>query len=424
MTRRSGRDPRNPWAVLAYTVADDRSDSSGLDASARKELRAICHAADTLGDVSVAVQTDFKRTKGIYRAVVAPTLAGRTRHQGFRPARAAAHPLWRDIATGLDRTRLRLLEEDADLNAARPRVLRSFLRFGQRECPADQYVVFFYGHGYGPVGVFFDADAGEDDAAANTLSLSGLADSVEAVGQEAAVVVFRVCEVNTLETAYQLRDAAKFMIASQSVVPIAGVWPWESFMSSLVPGASASDVAQAMTRQLALFLRAPENRKPFRDVPYSLIDLSAAHAIAKPLRAIANALDAGRERRGFATACAKALEASRVGRPDDPKNPGDPTLLDVPTLCDRLGRLSRFPEVAGPARALGALVAERLVKWHASRLGRHRGIAIFYRPTTRLQVKHSHVYGDDTAASDARNYRRLALSKATGWDRVALRPLG
>jgi hypothetical protein len=407
--------------VLAYTVADDRSDGDGIDASARRELRAICHAADYFGEMGVAAQVDFKRSTGVFRGVVAQTLQKKRSYPGFKAARAESHPLWRDIEARLKHSRLRVLEEDVDLNAARPNVLRSFLHFGQGECPADQYVVFFYGHGYGPVGVFFDADAGED---ADTLHLSGLANSVEAIGDSAAVIVFRVCEVNTLETAYQLKDAAKFMIASQSVVPIAGVWPWETFMSGLFQGATASDVAQSIVRQLALFLEEPAHRTPFADVPYTLIDLGAAHAIAKPLKALANALDAGRDQKAFASACSRALEASRVGFPDDPKNPGDPALLDVPTMCDNLGRLARYPAVSGPARALGAVVSRRLVKWHSSRHGLHRGAALFYQPTTRRQIKHSHIYDQDNAAKDGRNYRRLALSQATGWDRIALRPLG
>lgn len=413
---------RNPWAVLAYTVADDRSDGDAIDASARRELQAICQAADYFGEMSVAAQVDFKRSRGVFRGVVAETLQKKRRYEGFKAARALSHPLWRDIESRLKHSRLRLLEEDVDLNAARANVLRSFLRFGQAECPADQYVVFFYGHGYGPAGVFFDADAGEDEA--DTLQLSALADSVEAIGDRAAVIVFRVCEVNTLETAYQLKDAARFMIASQSVVPIAGIWPWETFMSGLFPGAAPADVAQSIAGQLALFLRAPENRTPFADVPYTLIDLGAAHAIAKPLKALANALDAARDRKACAAACSNALEASRVGFPDDPKNPGDPALLDVRTMCDRLQKLSRYPAVSGPARALGEVVEKRLVKWHSSRHGVHRGTALFYKPTTKRQIAHSHVYDEGAAVKDARNYRRLALSQATGWDRIALRPLG
>ena len=413
---------RRPWAVLAYTVADDRSTGDLIDASTRKELEAICHAADFFGEMSVAAQVDFKRSSGVFRGVLAETLQNERRYEGFARIKARSHPLWRKIDGRLEHFKLRVLEEEIDLNAARPNVLRNFLRFGQQECPADQYVLFFYGHGYGPLGLFFDADAGLDDA--KTMQLGGLADSVEALGDRAAVIVFRVCNVNTLETAYQLKDAAKFMVASQSVVPIAGIWPWETFLTGLFPGAEAGDVAQSIARQLALFLKVPANRTPFADVPYTLIDLGRARAVKEPLKALATALEAVRAQPARASACSEALEAARVGFPDDPRNPGDPALLDVRTMCDNLQKLTRQPAVAGPARALGEVVEGGLVKWHSSQHGRHRGTALFYEPVKKREIARSHIFDEGTAAQDGRKYRQLALSRDTGWDRIALNPLG
>ena len=163
------------------------------------------------------------------------------------------------------------------------------------------------------------------------------------------------------------------MLASQSIVPIAGVWPWETFLASLTPGAASGAVALDIAEQLARFLDTPANRDPFADVPYSLVDLGAAGAIVEPLTALADALDAARTDAGRRSACAAALEASRVGFPDDHAAPGDPALLDVATMCEHLARLERDP-VAGPARALGEVVERRLVTWHRSQRDRHRGV--------------------------------------------------
>src|SRR5215213_7049584 len=240
---------RKPWAVLAYTVADDKGGGGSLDAAAKEELKAICNAAD-FGQMNVAAQVDFKHARGVFRSVLteAPPDV-----RGFEDIPADSHPLWRSIKARLDRSKLRVQREQVDLNAARASVLTSFLRFGQRECPAERYMLFFYGHGYGPLGLFFDAEA-DDAADKSTMGLGSLADSLEKAGERAAVIVFRACMANTLETAYQLRDAGEFMIASQSVVPIAGVWPWGTFLTALMPGASSGDVAQAIARQLALFM--------------------------------------------------------------------------------------------------------------------------------------------------------------------------
>jgi hypothetical protein len=408
---------RKPWAVLAYTVADDKGGGDSLDAAAKAELKSLCDAAD-FGQMSVAAQVDFKHTRGVFRGVLTEA-PPKTR--GFETIPAESHPLWRAIKARLDRSKLRVLKEQADLNASRATVLHSFLRFGQRECPADRYVVFFYGHGYGPVGLFFDAES-DDPSVLTMMASAGLSDSLQAVGGRAAVIVFRVCQANTLETAYQLRDAGEFMLASQSIVPIAGIWPWSTFLTALMPGAPTADVALGLARQLALFLETPANRDPFADVPYSLVDLGAARAVAGPLKAVADALDAARPDAARRAACAAALEAARVGFPNDHAAPGDPAILDVPTMCDNLAGLDRDP-VAGPARALGDVVGRRLVTWHHAQKGHHRGIGLFYRPVKAGHISRSHVYEKGTAAADADRYKQLALSQATGWDRIALDPL-
>jgi hypothetical protein len=409
---------RKAWAVLAYTVADDKGGGSTLDAAAREELKAICDAAD-FGQVSVAAQVDFQRRRGVFRGSLTTKPP---KPRGFEPVRAEDHPLWRKILGKVTQSTLRVEAEATDLNAASGGVLQEFLRYGQTECPADRYVVFFYGHAAGPMGLFYDSEPGKRQA--TMLRLNDLAGSLGSVQGRAAIIVFRDCFMNTLETAYQLRPVGEYMIASQAEAPIAGVWPWLNFMATLMPGAASGDVARAVAMQLARFLDEPANRGRFADVPYSLIDLGAAEGIAEPLRALAGALEDARGDSHRRAACADALEGARVGRPDDPSNPGDPALLDVPTMCERLQALE-WEEVAAPARALGELVRDRLVRWHHSQKGAHRGISLYYRPATAHAREQSFIEAatDEAAAADAAYYGQLALSEATGWNRIALDPL-
>lgn len=423
-----------PWAVLAYTVADDKSGGSKLDAAAKRELKAICEAAD-FGQVNVAAQVDFKHTRGVWRGLLTEPPQRRVQKLvqklAPKPAQKPAddddddddddHPLWRSIVGGIKRSVIREIAEIAEGNAARADVLQDFLRFGQRGCPADRYIVTFYGHAYGPMGLFFDADARQRTA--TTLRLNDLASSIEGIEGKAAVVIFRDCFMNTLETAYQLRRAAEFMLASQSVVPVAGVWPWLQFMTALMPSAVSGDVGRALAVQLAHFLDEPANRGPFEDVPYSLIDLDAAETIVKPLKALVSGLEAARADAKRAAACAKALEASRIGYPDDPRNPGDPALLDVPTLCDKLQAV-KADAVDGPARALGEAVREKLVRWHHSQKQAYQGISLYYQPVKPHDIERSFIMSGNAedAAKDAEYYAKLAICEATGWHRIALNP--
>ena len=283
-------------------------------------------------------------------------------------------------------------------------------------------MVFFYGHGYGPLGLFFDAESG-DAAVKTTMTLASLSESLQTVRERAAVVVFRACQANTLETAYQLRDAGEFMLASQSIVPIAGIWPWGSFLTSLMPERQSVDVARAIGRQLALFLETQANRGPFADVPYSLIDLGAARAIADPLKALADALGRGAPDAARRAACGAALEAARVGFPDDHAAPGDPALLDVPTMCENLAQLEPDP-VAAPARALADVVdtpAGGVAPLTAGPASRDR--SLLPAGESRRTPSGRTCTTPRWPQRDAEHYRQLALSQATGWDRIALDPL-
>ena len=93
-------------------------------------------------------------------------------------------------------------------------------------------------------------------------------------------------------------------------------------------------------------------------------------------------------------------------------------------MCGRLARLKGDP-VAAPAVALGRVVGSRLVRWHHSQTRDHLGTSLFYKPVRADDLHRSYLQAvDETVANDdAEHYRALALSKATGWHRIALHPL-
>lgn len=408
--------PSKPWAVLAYTVADDKGGGRNLDAAAKQELMAICDASD-FSEVSVAAQVDFTNTRGVFRAVL--TEAPPTRE--FEDVLPEDHPLWRAVEAKLTQSTLRLQMEREDLNAARGSVLQDFLTYGHAECPADRHVIFFYGHAHGPMGLFFDRDACRRSPA-TSLRLNDLAQSMEVGPRPAALVVFRDCFMNTLETAYQCRGVAEFMIASQSLVPVSGIWPWASLMSSLMPSASSADQALAFAKGLGRFLDDEPNRAPFYDAPISLLDLGAADALVDPLTALVEALEHARRDAGQSKVCARALEKARVGYPHERSAPGDPSLLDVTTMCEQLSATG-VTRVDAAARRLGEVVNTRLVRWHHAQQRHHRGTGLYYKPVTKKDKDHSCIYDEEFFEDDAAAYRQLGLSLATGWDRIALNPL-
>lgn len=410
---------RKPWAVLAYTIAEDPDATGPLDDAARRELMAICDAAD-FNRVSVAAQVDFKRRRGVYRGSLTQLAPKR---RGFVDIRPENHPLWNQVKGGVlaGHTAVTLQRDRVDLNAARRDVLEEFLRFGREECPADCYFVSFFGHAAGPMGIFNDASSGQRTR--ESMALNDLAGAFRSGGR-ADVVLFRDCYMNCLETAYQLRHVTGFILASQALAPATGTWPWRQFMRTLTPDASPAEVGLGLATALAAYLDDEKNRAGFGTVPYTLLALDVMDEVAAALAAVVEALQAARRDPARSRACAAALEGARVGSAEDSVTPGDPALLDVPTMCARLAAMRDDP-VAAPAATLGALVASRLVQFHHAQSGAHRGAALFYKPVRPRDLEQSYLQAADqaSAADDAARYRALALSRATGWQRIALDPL-
>jgi Clostripain family. len=402
--------------LLAYAVADDKGESSPLDKAAQREVKALCEAAD-LGQMNVALQLDLKQRSGVFRAVLRAR-----KSRDFDDVSPEKYDLWRDVVKKIQESDLELKRERKDLNSATRDVVQSFLSYGRTECPAKRYAVFFYGHAFGPMGLFYDQASGEKMP--RTLRVTELKSALHAEEGPADVVLFRDCFVDNLETAYELRGTARFMIATQAEAPIAGEWPWLSLISVLMGSAESLEVATKLEMHLAGHFRQKENRGPLADVPCALIDIDATEEAIAPLTALTAALDASRDDPVRCRACADALDHARLGSPVTHTRPGDAALLDVPTMCDNLQAIG--DPIAGFARALNDCVQQRIVKARHSQKGRFGGISLYYKPVTERHRAHSFIQASEEAdiVADDTYYKSLALSQATGWHRVALRPLG
>jgi len=427
--------PVKDWAVLAYVVGDDKGAAGSLDDAIASELQAICNAAD-FAKVSVAVQADFKRTGKTFRAVLAdkpvqPTPSATEQPQDNPLSRKISdqlpHPLISFGERVFQRIKLKVktmlfhLTGQTDSNAASRDVLQEFLRFGREQCPARRYFIYFFGHAFGPMGLFYDSASKSREP--NSLRLNDLADAIGTGQGRAAIVLFRDCFMSTLETAFQLQSSADFVLASQAEAPIAGVWPWDQFMAALDPDSSSLDVGKELARRLTNFLKQDGNRGPFADVPYALLDLSAAPRLIDPLTALVHELERARSDDQRRKACAKVLEGARIGSANSTDSPGDPALIDVATICSGLQALS--PDPVGVAAKRLADVLPILVQFSFTLLGHQKGVALYYQPFTARDRKRSVLEAPDPdeAKRDHAQYEKLGLCQQAEWGRFALNPL-
>jgi hypothetical protein len=406
-----------PWAVMAYMVGADRSTGADIDPEVKDELAAM-FAAGSSAKIEVASQIDFKGKTSVFRAAMTAEPAGDA--PGFKKVDANDHPMWRDILGSLENFTLRVEMKDEHLDAANGGVLHDFIRYGRDECCARRYLVFFHGHAHGPMGLFFDRAANK--RVAHTLRLNDLAKSLQAVAARDTIIVFRDCYMNTLETAYQLRHVAEFMIASQSEMPIAGVWPWTKVLTDLLGNEDLGEAAHGVAKRLGGFIdqQARNGTLGLAEVPVSLIDLSKADEMAEQLKVLVHALEIARMDPQLCTACAAALELSRRGR-NYAASPGDPALLDVRAMCTNLQWLTTGV-VAAAAKKLDEAVKKALLK-HYAQSDNFRGPGLYYKPVRKEDKDRSFIYDEGCEAEDEEEYEKLALSEETGWNKIGLRPL-
>jgi hypothetical protein len=365
-------------------IADGINGSSALDASAERaknDIKAALAAAGAYATVNVAMQMDFKETpKTTQRLIV---------HRDKDWSQIGRHK-----------------------QAGDPTVLEQFLDWVHRECPAERYVVHFWGHSSGPVGLFFEQ--AHPNARPDGLTLPELGrackHSTRKLGQLVDIVLMKDCWMSTLEATCELRKGAKFMVSSQTRVPING-WPYKEIFECLTSDETPT-VAAGLVEALGDYYDVAANRPKLSEVSFGAVDVDAAHATDGPLRALAARLDAldGRE---LAASRAAVRRSSR----------GDPALVDIVTMCENLQQLADA-ELSRHAAELRQAVESSVIA-HRPEPSIYQGLSLLYFPAGATPVKQEQ---DSYIASAffvrglkaAAGYRTLTLSKHTDWQRIAL----
>jgi cysteine peptidase C11 family protein len=369
---------------MIYMIADDPAGGALLDQQANRELDQIVHGALSVnrGQLHVAVQLDFRSQPDVWRRVV-------------------GEGAW--------------LQPESD--AADPETLYGFFEWAQRMCPADRYALILWGHSRGPFGLFTDAPfssalsglfakADPWTYVAQTLTLKELRAALrharECLNQEVDIIAFKDCFMSTLETAYELKDAATYLIGSPDIVPIEG-WPYARMFEQLARQPEAKLAAKALVKEIEQYYRVAANRHGRSDVPFTLMDTSKLSDVSEPLRVISTKLAAETARGNGGEPFRKALTASTKA---------DPALVDVNTLCRRIKRHG----LKQPAEHLETALATMTLSDDGAR-GR-ASVSLFCFPFAKKDQKESIVAHHATRPV----YSELAIVK-TGWDGVALQAM-
>jgi hypothetical protein len=437
--------PRKPWCAVFYFVAQEDAGMDYPETSLDDKLEATIDALKA--DVS---KPSFEGDKihVVYRAV----WAGIDRNPVAAVISSSILPAETDYFAGCPNAAGMTIDTGKDLPC--------FLEWAYKWCPADHYAIFLWGHSFGPAGLFepggtfgiprptglaalreafdqFSALRASSPPAASvpayessyiaapgppaTPSIDAMTQAID--GQAGAnpqveVVLFQDCWMSTLETAYELRDVVRYVIASQSLLPIGidyaeFVWPYEQLLKDLL----TVDFQEQLTGHISDFYDANFNEiATLITVPMALLDLSGVTNITQPLIDLVTSLNQALtlDQRGLLIEQGQIVTFDQ--KDSSALSAGDTALMDVRQMCEQM-ELQSNPGISSAATsllaALGSVVKvtrESLPPLPGGQPVGFGGISVLYRPPpARLLDEYI------TQALHKASYLNLEFSKQTGW---------
>jgi len=222
-------------------------------------------------------------------------------------------------------------------------VLGSFVVWAKKQYPARHYMLVLWGHAYD---LAFNRDT-EDPGGLDFPELRAILEATNA-GRKLDIVAFDSCNVSLLEGAYELRNVADFLVASQFTDPTPG-WKYDVTFERILkdPGLSGEsgprDLGRAIVSQ---FVRAYEGQE---SVTMTLLDLDQAGAVAEAMRTLAADLTV--------TVAGDASERANVERMfERSRVPIRQSSVDLTAFCWNLLYFSQYEGLRVAAAAVGDLL--------------------------------------------------------------------
>lgn len=172
-------------------------------------------------------------------------------------------------------------DKRGDMNTGSPEILRRAVKWGFGDYPGQFRWLDINSHGGGYYGI------AQDDMAASIIRLPQLAQALKggSGGRKLDLVSFDACLMATAEVAYELKDAAKVMVASEDASYPLGM-DYDKTLAEL----AKKPVQDAAAMGRTLVLKANRKGDDKRFFTLSAIDLSKADDVASAVDELARAL--------------------------------------------------------------------------------------------------------------------------------------
>lgn len=183
-----------------------------------------------------------------------------------------------------------VLQDLGQINMSAPESLSDFIQWGMKNFPAEHYMLVLSDHGAGWKGGI------EDRSHYDWMSMpemrKGIEDAQKKTGKKLDIIGFDACLMGQTEVAYELKDVADYMVASQEMEGAEG-WPYHNVLSK--------DILKNIERAIVLKVKLePDEMAKFivraasldqENLPtMSAIDLSKMDKVGEATDKFANAI--------------------------------------------------------------------------------------------------------------------------------------
>ena len=416
------------WSVFVYICADEPNEDL------------VQAAIENVSELKKVGSNDYV---GVLAQLDLPTLP--TKRYVFTPNDGPFPPSQIDV-----------IELDRNVNTADPASIVDFFEWANRQAPAENIFLIFWGHGFGvddfdpfltnaaPPGTLGRASADDlyggfpdqngpfpiihspitdltsalpDQRQAEFLKNNQIAEAVLKcrkslpAGQNLAVLGFDACDMSLLEVWFEMTGAADIGIGSQYGIPYKG-WPYTRMLTQLLrhPEWTPQVLAEQVVKDFADFNNRVESRPV---VALSACYLGLEAEMANAIRPLAEALS---KASSYAPGRAKIFDA----RNESPVFDED-GFVDVESFC-RLLQVkfpgddidSRCEDVCAAVRKY-VLAHSFAPKETAKKISLSRGVSLWFPPW----IQYPDIEILEKEQSEAYFYTQYAstkFAKLTGWD--------
>jgi cysteine peptidase C11 family protein len=289
-------EPRNEWTIMIFFAGDPH-----LSPSMTSQLKAIKDAGFQENTTVLIHYDPNEKGVGTTTFNINSEQKRETRKNGSKGTR---------IGDGRDPFVRNLIEDSIPNGATRSQnagdALRTFLSLALQKHSADHYMLFCVGHGVIVGNDFFLPDK-QPDSAITLQQLGGILSDFKTTarmlgGGELELIGLHSCSMSAIEVAYQLKGAARYLMATEGISFVAS-WPYRQLLKKIlktIDDAKETGVAVDVDNLIHSVQRLSlHNSTDFMfsglsaDLCLSSLDPAKVDALTAPIQALSKALKKG-----------------------------------------------------------------------------------------------------------------------------------